>query len=135
MQIRRLTVMEREMSIWLNEDYHAFNQMKALKAIQETDHRIVKEFGDRDDELISRSNTYENKINTLETFIIKRREKKEKMFMSLPSDVRAVMDMHYLAYKTLEETAEELNYHVSSVKRKHIAGLEQLCRGNTEWQK
>lgn len=135
MQIRKLTLKEREMSVWLNEDYHAYNQMKALKAIQNTDYQLIKDFGDRNDEIIAHSNTYENKINTLEAFIIKRREKKEKMFMVLPSDVRAVMDMHYLAYKTLEETAEELNYHVSSVKRKHISGLEQLCRGNTEWQK
>ena len=39
------------------------------------------------------------------------------------------MIMHYLSYLTFEEISERLNYHVSSVKRKHIYGLEILCEG------
>ncbi len=123
---------EREMSVYLNEDFHAYKQIKALQSIQATDFELIEVLGDNNDEIVAHSNTYENKIQTLKAFIIRRRDKKEKMFMKLPSDIRVVMDMHYLAYKTLEEIAEELNYHVSSVKRKHITGLELLSKGEND---
>lgn len=129
MQIRKLTMQEREMSAWLNEDYHAYNKIKALESLQSTNLEMIKEFGDKNDELIIQANSQQKMIDELKDFIIMRRQKKEKMFEKLSDELQEVMIMHYLSYLTFEEISERLNYHVSSVKRKHIYGLEILVEG------
>lgn len=130
MQIRKLSINEKEMANWLNEDYHANNQVKALVAIQNADYELIRTLGDGSDEIIAHSNSFENKINELKSFIIIRRNEKEQMFRNLPVDVKPIMEMHYLGYLTFEKIAEKTNYHVSTVKRKHISGLHLLCGDN-----
>lgn len=120
---------EREMSAWLNEDYHAYNECRALIEIQKTNFEIANVIGDMNDDLLMQTNSFENKINDLKQFIFMRRNKKTEMFSELPADIEAVMNMHYMSYKTFEEISEVLNYHVSSVKRKHLMGLEMLTGG------
>ena len=130
MQIRRLTMPEREMSVWLNEDYHAYNKIKALESLQDTNIELIKTFGDQNDELLMQTNKQVEMIADLKDFIIERRKKKEMMFDKLSDELQEVMIMHYLSYLTFEEISERLSYHVSSVKRKHILALEILCKGS-----
>lgn len=127
MQLRKMTMEEREMSAYLNEDYHAYNEVKAMTSVQKTNFELISAIGDKNDELVAQINTYDAKIKELNEFIVQRRAMKDDAFSGMPESIRSVMQMHYLSYMTFEQIAEELSYHVSSVKRNHIAGLQYMC--------
>lgn len=124
MQLRKMTMQERELTVYLNEDYHAYNQVKALTSVQKTNFQLIADLGDSNDELLAQINTYDDRIVKLKELIMERRIMKEDMFREMNENIKSVMQMHYLSYMTFEEIAEELHYHVSTVKRAHLSGLE-----------
>lgn len=132
MQLRKMTMHERELTVFLNEDYHAYNEVKALTSVQNTNFQLIADLGDAYDELLAQINTYDEKITKLKALIMERRLWKEKCFADMPEGVRSVMEMHYLSYMTFEKIAEELSYHVSSVKRAHLSGLEHVSKYKEE---
>ena len=97
MQIRKLTMAEREMSVYLNEDFHAYKPIKALQRIQATDFELIEVLGDNNDEIVAHSNTYENKIQTLKeiygrirelrTQITKQREEQQKKNLAVKQEI------------------------------------------------
>lgn len=120
---RPLTNEESELMKWFKEDFYWYNEVKALRALQERDAELIKRMGDLDGDIKKQIDETEGKITELTRKITSRRKYKRELFAAMQTDVRTVMEMRYLSYCTFEEISENLEYSYQSVLRKHNKGI------------
>ena len=120
---RPLTNEEAELMKWFKEDFYWYNEVKALRALQERDAELIKRMGDLDGDIKKQIDETEGKITELTRKITSRRKYKRELFAAMQTDVRTVMEMRYLSYCTFEEISENLEYSYQSVLRKHNKGI------------
>ena len=125
---------QRELINFLNEDFHWLNQAKALKSLQDKNLEIIRDVGDYEDELLIQTNESAEKIENLCKRIVARRSYKRKLFASLESSVRTVMEMRYLCYMPYSEISRKTLFSESSVYRKHYDAIRLLSLILGEWE-
>lgn len=134
---------EIKMIEWLKRVFYAEKKIKTLELL------LIqckeKATGLSRIENINDSGHSDTRMNTTENSLLKlaemeqkySREKTELLKISSEisdaisqlhnDDLEAVLIHRYLLFNTVEQTAEQLNYSISSIKRKHKIAIKKLC--------
>ena len=138
-----MTDKEIKMTEWLKRAFYAEKKLETIELLliqcQENATGLSRSQSFNDSGWSdTRINTAENKLLKLaETEQKYSKEKTELLKISNEisdaisqlhnDDLETVLIHRYLLFNTVEQTAEQLNYSISSIKRKHKIAIKKLC--------
>ena len=137
-----MTEQQSELVKWLNRAFHAEKKLNALKRLKKRDKERANDISaGNSGDIKGKSDTRQNNVEKVLITLASSEEKYDKFleeYNNLRIEIeKAIETLHddeleaifidrYLNYMTMEQIAEEMNYSISTVKRRYNDGIEKL---------